>query len=295
MKLSQVRRDRYLRVSRRAIVGGFTGLIGYPAIRANSQPGFRLGLTPVFLDDDLTLLRKLRDYLSRRLGRAVEFVQRRTHQEISTMLLSRQLDAAWICDFSYVQRRDKLALLAVPLYRNQPLRQAYVIVNRHVDARTFDDVRGTVHAFADPDSTSGYLVTRWLLAKRGESPANFFKAAFFAYSHRNVIRGIGGGLGESGSVDGYIWEIMRAKEPQLVDNTRIVFRSEWLGFPPVVSLEMTAQLPEIKALAVALLDMTSDESGRGTLSQLNLDGFTTANPDLYESTAEMWRVVNEQG
>jgi phosphonate transport system substrate-binding protein len=75
---------------------------------------------------------------------------------------------------------------------------------------------------------------------------------------------------------------MKEREPHLVDNTRIVFRSEWLGFPPVVALGAVRDLSTTKALATALLGMTSHRLGREILSLLALDGFTTASPDLYE-------------
>jgi phosphonate transport system substrate-binding protein len=288
-------RDRHrFWTSRRAILCGVAGLVGASAARASNEASFSLGITPVFLDDDIPLLSLLQEYLSQRLDRTIVLVKRRTYREISTMLLSGQLDAAWICDFPYVQYQDRLALVAVPVYRHQPFRQGYVIVNEGSKATTFDDIRGTVHAFSDPDSTSGYLVTRWLLALRGQTPAEFFQHSFFTYSHRNIIRAIGGGLGESGSVEGYIWDVMKEREPHLVDNTRIVFRSEWLGFPPVVALGASRDLSATKALATALLGMTSHRLGREILSLLALDGFATASPDLYESTAEKWRLVRQQ-
>jgi phosphonate transport system substrate-binding protein len=281
-------------MSRRAIMCGIAVVAGTSAVLANGVPSFRLGLTPVFLDNNMPLLSLLQEYLSQQLDRLIVLVKRRTYREISMMLLSGQLDAAWICDFPYVQHQDRLTLLAVPLYRHQPFRQAYVIVNEASKARAFDDIRGTVHAFSDPDSTSGYLITRWLLALRGETPAEFFQNSFFTYSHRNIIRAIGSGLGESGSVDGYVWDVMNEREPALLDKTRIVFRSAPLGFPPVVALETSRNLPATQALAAALVGMTSDRLGREILSLLGLDGFTTASPELYESTADKWRLVREQ-
>ena len=273
---------------------GFTALVRQSPFPGSNEIGFSFGLTPVFLDNNMPLLSLLQEYLSQQLDRPIVLVKRRTYREIATMLLSGQLDAAWICDFPYVQYQDRLTLLAVPLYRRQPLRETYVIVNQASKARIFDDIRGTVHAFSDPDSTSGYLITRWQLALRGETPAEFFRNFFFTYSHRNIIRAIGSGLGESGSVDGYVWDVMNEREPALLDKTRIVFRSSPLGFPPVVALETSRDLPATKALAAALLGMTSDRLGREILSLLALDGFTTASPDLYESTAEKWRLVKEQ-
>jgi phosphonate transport system substrate-binding protein len=276
------------------VLCGFTALVRQSPFPGSNEIGFSFGLTPVFLDNNMPLLSLLQEYLSQQLDRPIVLVKRRTYREIATMLLSGQLDAAWICDFPYVQYQDRLTLLAVPLYRRQPLRETYVIVNQASKARIFDDIRGTVHAFSDPDSTSGYLITRWQLALRGETPAEFFRNFFFTYSHRNIIRAIGSGLGESGSVDGYVWDVMNEREPALLDKTRIVFRSSPLGFPPVVALETSRDLPATKALAAALLGMTSDRLGREILSLLALDGFTTASPDLYESTAEKWRLVKEQ-
>ena len=50
------------------------------------------GLTPVLLTKDLELLTKLKAYLSRKTGREVQLVQRRTYEEITAFLLSGQLD-----------------------------------------------------------------------------------------------------------------------------------------------------------------------------------------------------------
>ena len=43
------------------------------------------------------------------------------------MLLAGQIDAAWICGYPYVRHRDDFALLAVPIWRGQPLYQSYLI------------------------------------------------------------------------------------------------------------------------------------------------------------------------
>jgi len=252
------------------------------------------GLTPVFLDSDLKLLAMLREYLARRLGRPIELVQRRTYQEITAMLLSGQLDAAWVCDDPYVQHESQLALLAVPLYRHEPLYQTYVIVNQASKAKTFDDIRRTVHAFSDPDSTSGFLVTRYLLALRRTTPAEFFRTSFFTYSHRNVVRAVSSGLAESGSIDGYVWDVMAEREPDLISKTRVIYRSERLGFPPIVGLQAARNTPLADALSRAFIDMSSDPLGRDILAILQLDGFTVATPELYRGTLDKWLVVKAQ-
>ena len=204
--------------------------------RAATEP-VSIGLNPLFLDSDIELLSLLQTYLAAQLARPVQLIKRRTYQEITALLLSGQLDAAWVCDDPYVQHEDQLALLAVPLYRHEPLYQTYVIVSEGSKAQSFDDIRGTVHAFSDPDSTSGFLVTRSLLALRHTTPAQFFRTFFFTYGHRNVVRAVATGLAESGSIDGYVWDVMREREPELINKTRVVYRSEKLGFPPIVGLK----------------------------------------------------------
>ena len=293
-RISLDRDNVRVRLGRRAFLGGIAAAVAANAVPLRAAETVSFGLTPVFLDSDIKLLSMLQSYLEQRLERPVTLVKRRTYQEITAMLLSGQLDAAWICDDPYVQHIDKLALLAVPLYHHKPLYQTYIVVNEASRAQSFDDIRGTVHAFSDPDSTSGYLVTRWLLALRQTTPAAFFRDSFFTYGHRNVIRAVSTGLAESGSIDGYVWDVMADREPELVGKTRIIYRSEWLGFPPVVGLQATRDTPVATAVAAALIGMTSYPLGREILSILGLDGFAAESPGLYEGTLDMWRLVKAQ-
>jgi phosphonate transport system substrate-binding protein len=270
---------------------GFLPELALPAVSSTSVS---FGLNPLFLDSDIELLAMLREYLARQLGRPVVLVKRRTYQEITAMLLSGQLDAAWVCDDPYVQHESQLALLAVPLYHHEPLYQTYVIVNKASKAQVFDDIRGTVHAFSDPDSTSGYLVTRYLLAMRRATPAEFFRDFFFTYGHRNVARAVASDLAESGSIDGYVWDVMSQREPDLISKTRVIYRSEQLGFPPIVGLQATRDAPLAAGLSKAFIEMPSDSLGREILAILQLDGFTRAEPELYQGTLDKWLVVKAQ-
>jgi phosphonate transport system substrate-binding protein len=281
-------------IPRRKFLGGLAGAVAALPLLARATDSFNFGLTPVFLDSDVELLAMLSKYLTQKLGRSVQLVQRRTYQEITAMLLSGQLDAAWVCDGPYVAYEDKLALVEVPLFNRKPLYQTYIIVSKSSKAQSFDDIRGTVHAFSDPDSTAGYLYTRYLLALRHTTPAEFFRQFFFAYGHQNVIRAVSAGLAESGSIDGYVWEVMKEREANLINGTRIVCRSDWLGFPPIVAPKVISDTPELKVFAAALMDMRSDPLGSKILAILGLDGFITASPALYTGTMDIWQVVRAQ-
>ena len=279
---------------RRRLLGllGGAAIAGCPAIvRGATHEPVRFGLTPVFLSSDLQLLTKFEQYLAASIEDRVALVQRRTYQEISSLLLAGQLDAAWICGFPYVQYVDRLTLLAVPVFRSEPLYQSYVIVNRENPARTFDDLRGGVHAFSDPDSNSGFLVTRHLLATMKESPDGFFNRTFFTYGHRNVIRAVASGLAQSGSVDGYVWDVMSEMEPDLVGRTRILRRSEKLGFPPIASNARLAHRPVARKLVSALVGMHEQPLGQSVLAMLKLDRFVLPQKALFDGIADKYKLV----
>jgi phosphonate transport system substrate-binding protein len=290
-----LRGEQKARFGRRDMLAGLAAMaLLCPMNAAGATEPVSIGLNPLFLDSDIQLLSLIQTYLAAQLGRTVQLIKRRTYQEITALLLSGQLDAAWICDDPYVQHEDQFALLAVPLYRHEPLYQTYVIVSEGSKAQSFDDIRGTVHAFSDPDSTSGFLVTRSLLALRHTTPAQFFRTFFFTYGHRNVVRAVATGLAESGSIDGYVWDVMREREPELINKTRVVYTSEKLGFPPIVGLKSAQETTTAKAISAAFLQMPTDPLGQQILSILELDGFTKADPDLYQGTLEKWLLVKAQ-
>ncbi|WP_429007725.1 MULTISPECIES: substrate-binding domain-containing protein [Xanthobacteraceae] len=287
-----------LRIDRRAVLAAAASMVGtmlVPPVARASAGTIRFGLTPVFLTSDLELLGRLQIYLRRATGFPVELVSRRTYQEITALLVSGQLDAAWICGYPFVAHRDALQLVAVPLWRGQPLYQSCLIVDRDRNARDFQDLKGDIHAFSDPDSNSGFLVTRALLAEHGLKPPSFFARTFFTYGHRNVIRAVASGLAQSGSVDGYVLEVMREIEPELTSQVAILRRSEWLGFPPIAAPRHPADPQALAALTEAFSRMNGDEDGQAVLAMLRLDGFVPQEASLFDPIAAKAALVAGTG
>lgn len=264
------------------------------ASAAGTAP-LNFGLTPVFLTNDLELLTRLRAYLSRKTGREVQLVQRRTYEEITALLLSGQLDGAWICGYPFAQYRAQLSLIAVPVWRGKPLYQSYLIAPKGRAATSINDLKGDIHAFSDPNSNSGYLVTASLLAEQKLRPDQFFRQVIFTYGHRNVVRAVASGLAQSGSVDGYVWEVMSSIESELTGKTEIVAKSELLGFPPVACLKSQRLSEGVRLLHQALVEMSGDEEGKHILDMLKLDGFSDEPEKLFDSIAAKMERVRELG
>lgn len=263
---------------------GACAAIGLPSL-VRATETFRLGLTPVFLDNDAVVIERLRSAFSEAMGEPVDLIQRRTYQEITATILDGSVDAAWICGYPFLQHRDSLSLLGVPVWRERPLYQSYLIVREDDAAEGLGDLWGDVHAFSDPDSNSGYLVTASDLARMGETPERFFSRSIFTYGHRNVVRAVAGGLTRSGSVDGYVWETLANVEPSLTAGTKIVARSEWLGFPPFAARADRASDPTIQRFGEALRSLDATSAGREALQLLFLDRIGDGDASLFDGIA----------
>ena len=269
-------------MNRRDIILGATGLFALAPIKgAAKAEQFRLGLTPVFLNNDREILSASKSYLEAQMEREVEFVQRRTYEEITNLLLVGDLDAAWICGFPFLKYRSDLALVAVPVWRGASLYQSYLIVGAERAATGWDDLEGDLHAYSDPDSNSGYLVTVSELLKRNRRAEEFFDRTIFTFGHRNVVRAVASGLSGSGSVDGYVWEALATLEPELTRRTKVIWKSEMLGFPPFACRAGEEASEPVVTFRRALLNMAQSGEGRDILGQLQLDGFQRANADLF--------------
>ncbi len=261
---------------------------------ADTATPIRIGLTPVFLDDQTGFINDWKQYLQERLEQPVEFVQRASYQEIVDLVTQGKLDFAWLCGYPYVRNRTSLELLVVPLYQGQPLYRSYFIVPA-TDTRTRSllDLRGRVFAFSDPDSNSGYLVPLYQLGKLEENPKTFFSKAFFTWSHRKVVEAVAADLAQGGAVDGYIWDMLTRQSPELTMRTRVVSQSPAYGFPPFVAAR-SVPAERVEALRHALIAMPRDEEGARLLKKLRLDGFVAGDETLYDDIARMRQAVGEK-
>ena len=261
---------------------------------AATRATLRIGMTPAFVHDQYALLADWRAHMERRLGLKVEFKQRDSYRETMDLLRLKQMDFAWVCDYPFLQLKDLVRLLAVPLYQGRPIYRSFIIVaanNRAVSG--LKDLKNAVFAYADPLSNSGYLSPRFRLHQLGEDPQTFFRRTFFTWSHKKVVQAVASGMAQGGAVDSFVWETLARIEPALTRATRIVERSPEYGFPPFVAHRDVA--PELFArMQNLLLNMHRDAQGLALLKRLNLDGFIKGDLRLYGGVAEMMRAFGEQ-
>lgn len=266
------------------------GNAGYA--NASEPLPIRIGLTPVFLDDQTAFIQSWQHFIESKLHRPVQFIQGSSYSDIMLMLRNGKLDFAWLCGYPYVTNKKNFRLLAVPLYQGKPTYRSYLIVPATDKVtRAISDLKGKVFAFSDPNSNSGYLVAANEVHKLNAEPNTFFGKTFFTWSHRKVVEAVSIGLAQGGSVDGYIWDTLAIQHPELTSQTRIAAQSIEYGFPPFVAGKLVGK-KDFDALQKVLTSMPDDEAGRTLLRLLNLDGFIVGAPHLFDDIAQMARSIS---
>ncbi len=248
----------------------------------------RLGLTAVVVRENLRFLDRWAEYLSAKMDRPVEFVLRRSYREEMDLLGSGDLDFAWICGFPYIMKRNPefLELLVVPIYRGEPFYNSYIIVPKDSPYKTFDDLKGKVFAFSDPESNSGFLYPMSLLTDRRENPGSFFRKTFFTFNHAETVEAVSRHVADAGAVDSYIWEYLLTLMPDVAKKTRVIKKSPKFGFPPLVARK-GGDKKMVDRMRSVLLGMKDDPEGRYFLEGLKLDGFGVFPPSLFDGIRKM--------
>lgn len=287
--------ERVARVLRLAVIPLLAAALVFPSSAYSQKSGngaaVRIGLTPVFLDDQVAFLNVWREYLEQRLRRPVVFVQRGSYREITELLQQGKLDFAWVCGLPLVANPQHMKLLAVPVFNGRPLYQSYLIVPASDrQTRSILDLRGKVFAFSDPDSNSGHLYPRYTLIRFNEPPSAFFGRTFFTWAHRKVVEAVATGLAQGGAVDGYVWETLRLSHPELTSRTRVFEKSPEFGHTPFVA-RWSITRSEFALMQRVLVEMSDNAEGANLLKKLNLDGFTPGDLRLFDGIARMMTMV----
>ena len=231
---------------------------------------------------------QLLDYIGDQLGLEVQLVQRKTYSEINELLGKGEIDLAFICSGPYVKGKEKYSfeLLATPQVQGSHFYHSYLIVNKDSLFDKFDDLRGKVFAFTDPESNTGKLVPTYWLSQIGETPESFFQRTIYTYSHDNSIMAVAKTLVDGATVDALIWEYYNHKNPVFTSRTRVIKKSEPYGIPPLVASSYLSS--ELKnRIRLLLLSLHQQTEGQRILSELMIDRFVTPKEEWYNSIRQI--------
>jgi phosphonate transport system substrate-binding protein len=231
-------------------------------------------------------------YLSSKIGREIEFHQRKTYKEVNHMLEEGQLDFAFICSGAYIELSiDRgVELLCVPIIKGKSFYQAYIIVPANSSAKKLEDLQNSSFAFTDPLSNTGYLYVLHRLDQIERNADNFFSSTLFTNGHDISIQMVAKGLLDGATIDGLVYDFLSSKDPQRVSSIRIIEKSQYFGIPPIV---ISSHLdPELKSrIQDVFLNIHKDPQGKKLLKTLLIDRFVIGNDSNYNEIREIRKSI----
>ena len=160
-------------------------------------------------------------YLESKIGRTIQFTYRRSYSEVSALLKSGDVDAAFVCGLTYAGGHDGfgLELLVVPQVYGKTEYHSTILVPVGSPARGLEDLRGKRFAFADPQSHSGKFVIADLLSKMDETPETFFVKYIYTYAHGRSVQAVA-----AKAVDGAVEDVVPRGGGRVAGRRRLVRR-----------------------------------------------------------------------
>jgi phosphonate transport system substrate-binding protein len=208
------------------------------------------------------------DYVGRRLGCQTKLTVGASFADFARG----EIDVGFICGLPYVElmRSDEppVELLAAPVlqgerYQGLPIYFSDVVVRRDSPYHTFAELRGCAWAYNDPDSHSGYNITRYTLVRLGET-RGFFGRVVEAGFHQEALRMVADGRADASAIDSQVLAVELRDHPDLAERVRII---EALGPATIQPVVAARHVPDTLKddLRAALYAMGDDPAVRDTL------------------------------
>lgn len=251
-------------------------------------------MVSLMADNAAPFYRALAGYLACHTGIGIDMEESVPWQERERMFDQGEVEIAVICGLPYVQKTDRgeppLELLAAPVmagrrYGRQPVYFSDVIVRRDSPCRRFADLRGASWAYNEPNSHSGYNLTRYHLARLGEQDG-YFSRIVEGGAHQVSLRMVLEGRVDASAIDAIVLGMELKQYPELAPEIRVLETFGPSPIPPaVVSTRVPA--PVRQALRGALFAMHEDGRGREILAAALTDRFVPVTDADYDAIRRM--------
>jgi ABC-type phosphate/phosphonate transport system substrate-binding protein len=226
-----------------------------------------------------------------RAGVACEVVDYAPPQPLAALWERPDLGCAFMCGYPLARASPAPIVVAAPVpgppaYRGRAVYWTDVVVRADSPYRQLADVFGMRIAYTTPDSQSGYQALRELCAPFASAHGGRLFAATVGplVTPRAVIAAVIDGRADAGPLDSYCLELIRANEPALAAQLRVIATTPPTPIPPLVAAPGAA--PEFVArLRAALLGVGDAPELAATRAILCLERFVAANVADYAPLA----------
>ncbi|WP_333834246.1 phosphate/phosphite/phosphonate ABC transporter substrate-binding protein [Rubrimonas sp.] len=158
--------------------------------------------------DTIAKYAPLEQYLEKRFGVDFEIFPASNYDGVIQALAADQIEFAYLGTSSYgaayTATNGGVVPMLAKLKKDGTSGYVSVIVTRcDSGAASVADLKGKVHAFPDPDSTSGFAVPFYNLVQQGYDPSKHFASFSFSGNHEAGVQGVVNGTFDSASTWAY--------------------------------------------------------------------------------------------
>jgi phosphonate transport system substrate-binding protein len=190
----------------------------------------------------------------------------------------------WLNTFNYVLAHEKYGVdVALVTQRyGATTYKGQIIVRADSGITTLADLKGKVMCWVDPNSTSGYIIPRIMLAANGIDPDKDFSKTVEAGSHNNVVIQVYNGDCDAGATFVDARTAVEADFPDVMEKVVILATTTDI---PNDNVSFTKDFPADMRdqIVTALLDIASTEDGKAALGTLySIEGLQKADDSFYD-------------
>lgn len=253
----------------------------------------------------------LRAYLAKELGVEVEIFTAGNYDGVIQAIAADQIEIARFGSSSYAAAYTATDGGVVPTLTTQKKDGStgyYSVVVTRCDSgiKTLEDAKGKVHAFADPDSTSGYAVPYFNMVEReGFKPEDFFGTVTFSGSHEAGVTGVVNGTFDTAATyqnndaDGVYQRMERKGMIEEGEVCKIWESPEITSGPWTFRKNLPEQLIEDVTAAIEAFPAADPEGYKLYSSFTEADpnpdtGFTRVDSDRYQWIVDMRAWIKKQ-
>lgn len=234
------------------------------------------------------------DYLEKQTGMKVELFVATDYSGVIEAMRSGKLDVAYFGPFSYIMAADKANAEAFAVEQKKGSGTSYrsiVITSPESGINSLEDLKGHSFAFVDPASTSGNLVPRSFLKKKGIDPDQDFKSVIYAGGHDACELAVKNHKVDAAADADDNYDLMKANGLISDKDIKVIFTSDPIPNSPWA---WRKDLPEdLKAkIKTAFLNMAqNDPSGMGKIGK-GIEQYVKTNDAAYNGIREIAKIMN---
>ncbi|HEY1290637.1 MAG TPA: PhnD/SsuA/transferrin family substrate-binding protein [Burkholderiales bacterium] len=231
--------------------------------------------------------REVIGWVAREADVPVEFVEHGPPKLLSDLWARDDLGVVQMCGLPASLRKPSPTVLAapqpsLPRYQGKAIYMSDIAVRADAPFQTLEDTFGGVAGYTLKDSQSGYFAWRTLLLTKYPN-AKYRQIVGGLLNPRGVIQALASKKIDVGPLDGYVFDLLRAGDPQFASQVRVIAVTDPTPMPPLVA---TASLKEnqTEQLRSAFRAVHEEPSLHSALGAILVERFVVPDLSVYDET-----------